>query len=67
MKTYISKSGDGVFTTGVSLRHTAVFTYSHASTPLGQSERTYYLRYFINNNITIDERTVIGERAIYNI
>ena len=31
------------------LRHTTVFTYSHANTPLGQSERTYYLSYFINN------------------
>jgi len=27
MKTYISKSGDGVFKTRVSLRHTTVFTY----------------------------------------
>ena len=25
-----------------------MFTYSHANTPLGQSERTYYLSYFIN-------------------
>ena len=30
------------------LRHTTVFTYSHANTPLGQSERAYYLSYFIN-------------------
>ena len=30
-----------------SLHHTSVFTYSHANTPLGQSERTYYLSYFI--------------------
>ena len=29
---------------------TTVFTYSHANTPLGQSERAYYLSYFINNN-----------------
>ena len=29
------------------LRHTTMFTYSHANTPLGQSERTYYLSYFI--------------------
>ena len=29
------------------LRHTSVFTYSHANTPLGQSERAYYLSYFI--------------------
>ena len=37
----------GVCTT---LRHTTVFTYSHANTLLGQSERAYYLSYFINNN-----------------
>ena len=24
-----------------------IFTYSHANTPLGQSERAYYLSYFI--------------------
>ena len=27
---------------------TTMFTYSHANTPLGQSERAYYLGYFIN-------------------
>ena len=27
------------------LHHTNVFTYSHANTPLGQSERAYYLMY----------------------
>ena len=26
-----------------------MFTYSHANTPLGQSERAYYLSYFIAN------------------
>ena len=31
------------------LRHTTKFTYSHANTPLGQSERAYYLSYFITN------------------
>ena len=31
------------------LHHTSVFTYSHANTPLGQSERAYYLSYFINS------------------
>ena len=36
-----------MFTTGVSLRHTTMFTYSHATAPLGQSERAYYLSYFI--------------------
>ena len=27
---------------------TTMFTYSHANTPLGQSERAYYLSYLIN-------------------
>ena len=26
---------------------TIMFTYSHANTPIGQSERAYYLSYFI--------------------
>ena len=30
---------------------TTMFTYSHANTPLVQSERTYYLSYFINCNV----------------
>ena len=30
---------------------TTMFTYSHANTPLGQSERVYYLSYFINTCI----------------
>ena len=25
-----------------------MFTYTHANTPVGQSERAYYLSYFIN-------------------
>ena len=29
---------------------TTMFTYSHANTALGQSERAYYLSYFINKN-----------------
>ena len=28
---------------------TTMFTYSHANTPLGQSEREYYLSYFIKH------------------
>ena len=28
---------------------TTMFTYSHANTALGQSERAYYLSYFIND------------------
>ena len=31
---------------------TTMFTYSHANTALGQSERAYYLSYFINTNTT---------------
>ena len=53
IKTYIWKSGDqrcGVFTARVSLRHTTMFTYSNASTPLGQLERAYYLSYSIKKN-----------------
>ena len=29
---------------------TTMFTYSHANTPLGQSERAYYLSYFIKRH-----------------
>ena len=36
-----------------SLRHTTMFTYSHANTALGQSERAYYLSYFIKINLTL--------------
>ena len=31
---------------------TTMFTYSHANTPLGQSERAYYLSYFIISQVT---------------
>ena len=31
---------------------TTMFTQSQASTPLGQSERAYYLSYFINSGVT---------------
>ena len=44
-----------VFTARVSLRHTTVFTYSHASTSLGQSERAYYLSYFITDCCTYNK------------
>ena len=30
-----------------------MFTYSHANTPLGQSERAYYLSYFITPYIVL--------------
>ena len=32
------------------LEATTMFTYSHANTALGQSERAYYLSYFINSS-----------------
>ena len=31
---------------------TTMFTYSHANTALGQSERAYYLSYFIKTRVT---------------
>ena len=34
----------------VYLSHSTMFTYSHATTPFGQSERAYYLSYFITCN-----------------
>ena len=45
--TYNSKSGDFVFTTRVPFLHSTMFQYSHGTTPLRQSERAYYLSYFI--------------------
>ena len=49
-----------MFTTRVSLRHTTVFTYSLAATPLGQSERAYYLSYFI----IVDVIVIVTKRII---
>ena len=42
---------------------TTMVTYSHATTPLGQSERAYYLSYFITININYyeDHRNVSKE------
>ena len=42
------------------LRHTTVFTYSHANSPLSQSERAYYLSYFINMVKSWDKTTFTG-------
>ena len=44
------------------LHHTSVFTYSHTNTPLGQSERAYYLSYFINLH---NARSLCHTRALY--
>ena len=40
-----------------------MFTYSHANTPLGQSECTYYLSYFIKT-WGIEERPVLAAREM---
>ena len=46
------------------LHHASVFTYSHANTPLGQSERAYYLSYFINHFTTCPpEYSFTGDQA----
>jgi len=52
-----------------SLHHTSVFTYSHANTPLGQSERAYYLSYFIKGNGYEGRQTskVLNNRGSYNL
>ena len=38
---------------------TTMFTYSHANTALGQSERAYYLSYFIMYDIQQQRQTVL--------
>ena len=47
---------------------TTMFTYSHANTPLAQSERAYYLSYFIKTDNfrrflrnTVDIRSKVAE------
>ena len=46
-----------------------MFTYSHANTPLGQSERAYYLSYFINtstnNTGAFPSASVLMDISIY--
>ena len=42
---------------------TTVFTYSHANTPLGQSECTYCLSYFREHNGTVRNDVRVWERA----
>ena len=50
-----------------------MFTYSHANTPLGQSDRAYYLSYFINayasfcNGVFSSLRTLGTPWAIYSV
>ena len=41
---------------------TTMFTYSHANTPLGQSERAYYLSYFIKSNMWLQNRGLLKKK-----
>ena len=45
---------------------TTMFTYSHANTPLGQSERAYYLSYFINNSSRVKNIPITELPYIWN-
>ena len=38
---------------------TTMFTYSHANTPLGQSESAYYVTYFKTINISVAHHLVV--------
>ena len=44
---------------------TIMFTYSHVNTPLSQSERAYYLIYYIKYNIDHDTRAFIQHMIKY--
>ena len=41
---------------------TSMFTYSHANTPLGQSEHAYFLSYFIINNYSLSPNGLLTQR-----
>ena len=45
---------------------TTMFTYSHANTPRGESERAYYLSYFINNIVDPDQTYSVPGRSIFS-
>ena len=49
-----------------SLRHTTMFTYSHANTPLGQSEPAYYLSYFIKHTRRYDQNNAWSQPLACN-
>ena len=44
-----------------------MFTYSYANTPLGQSERAYYLSYFINSYIYTQTSEVLMLEATHKL
>ena len=43
---------------------TTTFTYSHANTPLDQSEHGWYLRYFVNKDVEINHLNIKVTRHI---
>ena len=43
---------------------TTMFEYCHANTPLGQSERTYYLGYFTTAALGADHLTLEGAAGV---
>ena len=43
---------------------TTMFTYSHANTLLGQSERAYYLSYFIKSSIKLSKKSTQPKKYI---
>ena len=43
---------------------TTMFTYSHANTPIGQSERAYYLSYFIKELDEAQKRLQSNKRKL---
>ena len=46
-------------------RHLVVTTHCHANTPLGQSERAYYISYFIRlNGVQFNQSSAISEIVI---
>ena len=49
------------------LRHTTMLTYSDANTPLGQSERAYYLSYFIIKYRIIFKVLLLVYKGLYGL
>ena len=45
---------------------TTMFTYSHANTPLGQSERLYYLSYFIKVLVRLIDMFLLSQSSRNN-
>ena len=45
------------------LNATTMFTYSYANTPLGQSERPYYLSYFIKVHVRLIDMFLLSQSS----